>query len=184
MIEIDDTVALIPIEEFIALDPWYWDVSADKYYKSYCIKMDPITEASKRRIRRVTKCKEGDIYLYNFHLSTHSVRPGLLLKLNNDKMVIVMICSSNHRKDFEKFPANISITTPLRDGSLDNPSHVATNRFRYLDTNDLGSRLGSVSYLNLEAIRQRFYEINAKHHENTIESLLEIEGIDSLIDEL
>ena len=192
MIEIKDDVATMPIEEFAKLDPWYWDSSADKYYNNMTTE-DFTMESSKRNINRHKELKTGDICSCDFHIPVHSQRPGLVLILNGKKPLVCTVCTNEHNPDYKDYEANIDIIDPIiyPDHHL-NPSHVATNRFRYVKDPKMSifSKIGKVDKENLKDIIKQFLIENstaAKMKQNNLasfESLIELENLDMLIDDL
>jgi hypothetical protein len=190
MINLNDNVANMPIEEFAKLDPWYWDHSADKYYPNMNIVL--IDEASKRNINRKKMLKTGDICSCDFHIPDHSQRPGLVLILPGLKPLVCTVCTNEHRSDYHDFEANIDIIDPIiYPGMHLNPSHVATNRFRYVKDPkmDIFNKIGKVDKKNLEIIVKQFLIENSdakKLKQNNLateESMSVLESIDDILDD-
>lgn len=165
MNELDYDVGLMPIEEFCALDSWYWDSSADKYYNTNYIIVD---EATKRNIRRkneniLKNLEDGDICTFYVNIERHNSRPCIILKIPGWNPLLCILCSSEHRgSDWKEFPANIEVDEPLEWGQLTSPSHVATNRYRYLNDKNITFKkvIGHAKAKNLADIKKKFIEIN------------------------
>ena len=182
---INDKIALMPIEEFFELNPSYWSTESDKYYQ-YSF----TDESSKRNLRKKNKPKDGYIVLCKFGISRHSKRPGLVLEIPGMKPVICIVASIYDTNNWDSYSQNVKIKTPLKDGYLDHESYVATDKFRYLESNDIEiiHKIGEVQYSNLEKIKEVFRKININddkllNEKPTLESLL-YENIESVIEDI
>ncbi len=188
MVKFKDEVATMPISEFRALDPEYWDKSNDKYYTVE----NTVLEASKRNQRKKTEKKDGDIFWCDFDLKNHAIRPGLILFMNGIKPIICTISSTDKRADWQKHP-NVEIARPLKKGNdlLKNRSHVSVNKFRYVKDPEIEilGKIGEVQPENLKEIKKRFYETNFVKGElvddhPALESLLLDDDMESLLEDL
>lgn len=183
-------VGLLPIEEFVALDPWYWGKESDKDYACYI----PVDESSKRRLRRNAELKDGEIAWFEFDIKNHSIRPGIILRIPNQKPVVVIIGTTHKDKghlDKKKNPANIKIEEPLKTGNNmpNGPSHACTNRYRYLSDTDsyrFISKIGFATDDNLEDIKRLYLETNSKResNRNITESFMLDDDLDSLLSDI
>lgn len=192
MLNIKDDVAKLPMEEFAKLDPWYWNSAANKYYDIES--SVSVLEASLRNKRKKDELKSGDIIKCNFHIPEHSKRPGLILILNGLKPLVCTICTNSHNPKYKKYTANVDIVDPilLPDNYLD-PSHVATNRFRYVKDSkmDLYKKIGRVNNNNLKEITNQFIAENADPEQmeandlaTIYESIIDFQNLDYIMEDI